>query len=209
MLQRCHDGASRVTKERIGIYSGTFNPVHAGHIAFALQAVQAAKLDRLYFLPERRPRHKKTVEHFGHRVAMLQRAVRPYPNFEVLELDDVSFSMQRTLPNLEIMFPDSQLVFLVGSDAVLHMSTWPHIERLFAMAELVIGRRDGQAVEDIKQTVASWPQAPLVTLINSYAPDVSSTSVREALQTRQSTKGLLKSVAQYSNHHWLYVSLPK
>ena len=47
---------------RIGIYAGTFDPVHAGHVAFALQSLEAAKLDRVYFLPERRPRGKRQVK---------------------------------------------------------------------------------------------------------------------------------------------------
>jgi nicotinate-nucleotide adenylyltransferase len=193
--------------KRIGIYSGVFDPVHVGHITFALQALAASKLDKVYFLPERRPRDKHGVEHFGHRVAMLRQALKPYNKFGLLELDDVSFSIQRTLPALESQFPNDQLVFLFGSDAVLSMMEWPRIERLFISSELVVGMRHTQTVHEIKKVVAGWPAAPVVTLINSYAPDVSSTSVREALQTRKVTKGLLKSVAQYSNNHWLYISL--
>ena len=126
---------------RIGIYAGTFDPVHTGHVAFALQAMEKAKLDKLYFLPERRPRHKKGVEHFGHRVAMLQRAVKPHPKFAVLELDDVSFSIERTLPRLKREFLSDQLVFLFGSDAIQHLGNWPLAERLLASSELVIGLR--------------------------------------------------------------------
>jgi nicotinate-nucleotide adenylyltransferase len=73
-----------MANNRIGIYSGTFDPVHSGHISFALQSLKAAKLDKVYFLPERRPRNKQQVEHFGHRVAMLKRAIKPYPEFNVL-----------------------------------------------------------------------------------------------------------------------------
>lgn len=181
--------------------------MHAGHIAFALQAITAARLDQLYFLPERHSRRKKGVEHFGHRVAMLHRAILPHPKFDVLELHDISLSVQRTLPKLQTLFAGSTLVFLVGSDTVPHMADWPYIDRLFAEAEIVVGMRQDQTVKDTKQTIASWPQAPTVTLINSHAPDVSSSEVRQALQTRQPAKGLLKSVSRYSNHHWLYVSV--
>jgi len=191
---------------RVGIFSGTFNPVHAGHIAFALQTLEIAKLDKIYFLPERRPRDKKAVEHFAHRVAMLKRALKPYNRLDVLEFDDVSFSVGRTLPKLQHLFPGAELVFLVGSDVVLSMARWPLIGRLFENAELVIGMRHKQTVAAVKATIAAWQDPPPVTLINSHAPEVSSSSVREALQTRKTTKGLLKSVARYSNHHWLYVS---
>lgn len=192
---------------RVGIYSGAFNPVHAGHVAFALQALEVADLDMVYFLPERRPRDKPGVEHFGHRVAMLRQALKPYRRLRIIELNDVSFSIKRTLPELRELLPDATLVFLVGSDVVLHMQEWPLVERLFERAELVVGRRQHQTIAEIKRTIAAWPSPPPVMLINSYAPDVSSSAVRAALQSRKQAKGLLKSVAKYSNHHWLYVSL--
>src|SRR6476660_787733 len=119
-------------------------------MAFAMQAMSAAKLDKLYFLPERRPRSKKHVEHFGHRVAMLKQAVKPYPKFEVLEFDDVSFAVKRTLPKLEGMFPDSRLVFLVGSDVAEQMGHWDHLERLFATSEILVGIRDMHDAEHLQ-----------------------------------------------------------
>src|SRR4051812_30950138 len=120
---------------RVGIYAGTFDPVHAGHLTFALQALTAAKLDKVYFLPERRPQGKQHVEHFGHRVAMLRRAVKPHPQFEVLELVDVSFSVERTLPELKNLFKASRLVFLFGSDVVARLQDWPKSELLLAESE--------------------------------------------------------------------------
>lgn len=194
--------------QRIGIYAGTFNPVHAGHIAFALQAMQSAGLDKLYFLPERRPRRKRHVEHFGHRVAMLNRAVLPHPQLDVLELDDVEFTVNRTLPKLEAAFAGDQLVFLFGSDVAEHMGKWDKLERLFITSELIIGLRTGQNQSALKRSITAWPVQPqALRIINSHAPDVSSHGVRQALRSRQPAKGLLASVARYSNHHWLYVSL--
>lgn len=193
---------------RVGIYSGAFDPVHAGHIAFALQAMKAARLDKVYFVPERRPRHKRGVEHFGHRVAMLKQAIRPHPKFGVLELVDVSFSVERTLPRLKRQFSDSQLVFLLGSDSAKTVPDWPNSERLLATAELVVGVREGDDPMAAEAMIAAWPVQPqALTIFESYAPDVSSGTVREALRHRRSARGLLASVARYSNKHWLYVSL--
>jgi len=197
-----------MVQKRIGIYAGTFDPVHAGHIGFALQAVQRAGLDKVYFLPERRPRHKSGVEHFGHRVAMLKKAVRPHPGFEVLELDDVSFSVARTLPKLQTRFRGHQLAFLFGSDAISNLPSWPQAERLLSQAELVVGCRWQDDSADIHELIGGWPIVPRAySVINSYAPDISSGKVRSALRRRQSIRGLLKSVEQYSNQNWLYISL--
>jgi len=197
-------------QKRIGIYSGTFNPVHAGHIGFALQALQSAKLDIVYFMPERRPRHKQGVEHFGHRVAMLKAAVRPHPKLQVLETDDVSFTTQRTLPRLQKRFDGAQLVLLVGSDVVPHMASWPRIERLLLQTELVIGlRKDTPDKEALTSIMDTWLVKPTTVYIDSQAPDVSSGRIREALRAGRYVKGLLRSVARYSDRHWLYVSLSR
>lgn len=194
--------------KRIGIYAGTFNPVHAGHVAFALQAIETAKLDMVYFLPERQPRHKTGVEHFAHRVAMLKRAARPYSRFDVLELDDVNFTPERTLAKLRRKFGLNQLVFLFGSDVVASMPEWPKVERLLQENELVIGLRDHNNRPAVERQIDTWPIEPrAVKIFASYAPDVSSGRVREALRRRSHTRGLLASVRRYSDHNWLYVSL--
>lgn len=198
----------KTVARRLGIYAGTFDPVHAGHIAFALQALQAAQLDTVYFLPERRPRDKQQVEHFGHRVAMLNRALGPHPQFEVLELVDVSFSVQRTVAQLQQQFDGDELVFLFGSDVVPGLADWPHADQLLANHELVIGLRAQDDHDSLQRIIETWPTPPrLVTMFPSYAPDVSSGLVREALRRGTGTPGLLTSVERYSDRNWLYVSL--
>jgi nicotinate-nucleotide adenylyltransferase len=192
---------------RIGIYAGTFDPVHAGHIAFALQAMQAAELDRVYFLPERRPRAKAQVEHFAHRVAMVRQAIKPHPQFGVLEFVDMNFSIGRTLPKLKKQFEKDELVFLFGSDVVGGIPQWPHATHLLK-EEFVIAVRGGQNRAGIKRTVAAWqPEPRAVTIFDSYAPAVSSGKIREALRRGKPASGSLKSVERYSDHHWLYVSI--
>ena len=193
---------------RIGIYAGTFNPVHSGHIAFALQALEIGHLDHVYFMPERRPRAKPQVEHFAHRVAMLKRALKPHPLFSVLETVDISFSIQRTLPFLEQQFKTSQLVFLFGSDVIPGLANWPHADKLLKDGELIIGLRNQDDRDSLKEVVDQWKTQPkTVTIFDSYAPHVSSGKVRTALRSNTPTKGLLASVERYSDHHWLYVSL--
>ncbi len=194
--------------KRIGIYAGAFDPVHTGHLTFALQALEIAKLDEIYFVPERRPRHKQGVEHFGHRVAMLTRALQPHDKLGIVELTDISFSVEQTLPKLEREFPDSQLVFLFGSDIIPGLAGWPKAERLLRRCELVIGLRDQDDRELVKQQIEKLPTQPrAVTIFTSYAPEVSSGKIRAALRRRTKAQGLLTSVERYSDRHWLYISL--
>jgi nicotinate-nucleotide adenylyltransferase len=193
---------------RIGIYAGVFNPVHAGHIAFALQAIKTAKLDGVVFVPERNPRHKPEVEHFAHRVAMLKRAVRPHPAMAVLELVDRRFTVQRTWPQLQSIFAGDELVLLAGSDAALQIPQWPRSERMLKACELVVGVRNNHDVPDVQLLIAAWRQPPKqLHIFESFAADVSSGAVRDALRQRNETKGLLQSVQQYARRNWLYVSL--
>ena len=127
---------------RIGIYSGSFNPIHIGHITFALQAIELANLDRVYFLPDRLPPNK-AVEHYAHRVAMIKQALLPHSKLKVIELNDVSFRIKTTYPKLKKIFRSDQLVFLFGADTASEMIKWPNINILFATTEIIIALRDG------------------------------------------------------------------
>ncbi len=192
---------------RIGIYSGTFNPVHSGHISFALQALTQAGLDKVYLMPERHHRQKTDVVHYAHRVAMLRQAIKPHPGLALLETADISFSVDRTLPRLKRQFATDELVFLMGSDLLGGLAGWPGVDKLIGGFELVIGVRDGDQTK-LPQLIGQLPFKPKrLQLINSYASGVSSTKIREALRSRSETKGVLTSVERYSNRNWLYISL--
>jgi nicotinate-nucleotide adenylyltransferase len=196
--------------KRIGIYAGTFNPVHTGHVAFALQAIKSAKLDEVIFLPERVPRYKSTVEHYGHRVAMLTRATKPYKKMSVLELVDRNFSTMRTLPKLQKLFPGAQLVLLAGSDTAIAMPHWTHLSQLLTSCELVVGVRSHHDEDGVVEAISRWPAVPQkLVVLTSAVPDVSSRKVRQAIRTNQPAKGLLASVQRYAKQQWLYVSLAR
>jgi nicotinic acid mononucleotide adenylyltransferase len=158
-------------------------------------------------MPERRPRHKQHVEHYAHRIAMLRAAVKPYAKLRVLETDDVSFTIKRTLPRLQQRFKGSQLIFLAGSDVVAHMHTWPSIELLTQTCELAIGIREGSSHVGVSKLPYMTRARLPFYIVESCAPSVSSHKVREALRKRHYVQGLLASVARYSNRNWLYVSL--
>jgi nicotinate-nucleotide adenylyltransferase len=193
--------------KRIGIYSGTFNPVHAGHISFALQALNEAELDRVYLMPERYRSGKQDVAHYAHRVAMVRQAIKPHSKLSLIESPEVSFSVERTLPRLKKEFKHAKLVFLFGSDAVSGMESWPNIERLLKSSGLVVGVRNGQH-QQTGEAIKRLPVKPKqLFILPSFAPDVSSTKIREALRLRTQTEGILASVERYSNQNWLYISL--
>lgn len=135
---------------RIGIFSGTFDPVHSGHIAFAQEALRSCRLDEVVFLPEQQPRGKEKVTDMVHRVALLQHATADIDGLRVLELEDTQFSVDQTLPKLHKLFPGSQLTLLVGSDvARTFLYRWDGLDTLLADTPVAIGLRSSDEAEDM------------------------------------------------------------
>ena len=192
---------------KVIIYPGSFDPIHIGHITLALEAVNRLKVKELYFMPEVLPRNKPDVEHFGHRVAMIKEAIKPYPKLKILEVEDKQFEVKKTLPKLQNYFFDQKLVFLFGSDKLINMDQWPHFDYMLKSSEFIIGSRQADKLKDLKLITKTWKDSPNVKFIRSYAPEISSSVIRDALYDNEMPKGLLQSVNKYIRQNWLYVSL--
>lgn len=125
---------------KIGIYSGTFDPVHVGHIAFATEAACEAQLERVVFIPERSPRGKSNVAPLSARIAQLEDALRNTPH-AVYQATASTFTIKNTLSELEVLYPQVELHFLIGSDIVPSLAEWSDIDELLAKHRLVVGMR--------------------------------------------------------------------
>lgn len=194
---------------RIGIFAGVFDPVHAGHIGFALRAIQDADLDEVYFMPERMPRQSPGTEHYGHRVAMIRRALEPHASLGLLELVDKQFSVNRTLPQLMKIFPDTEIVMLMGAEAFSDIVEWVNVSRLTNSVRFMVGVRDQDELQAITTTIAALSMPPTrVTIIDNDRPSVSSSGIRHALRQNLGVAGLLPSVSRYAKREWLYVTVP-
>src|SRR3990167_415541 len=139
--------------KKIGIFAGTFDPVHEGHIAFAYAALEQG-LEKVMFLPEPRPRRKQGVRALEHRIAMVQLAVAKEPRFGVIVLEQARFTAEETLPVLRARFVGYKLVLLFGDDVVAHMAGWPHIEALIQSTELMIASRH-ENTKELEATLQS------------------------------------------------------
>jgi nicotinate-nucleotide adenylyltransferase len=182
---------------RIGIYSGTFDPVHRGHVAFALAAQKACDLEKVVLLPERQPRHKHRTAAFEHRLAMLELATAPHPQLSVLQLDEMQFSVTDTLPQLRQQFPGAQLALLLGSDVVSRLAEWPSITTLLTAMELIIGMRQADNVAELH--VALDKLQAKYHPIPSPNPHLASSRIRSQHHT-----DLDPSVDRYIEQHSLY-----
>ncbi len=192
---------------KVGIFSGTFDPVHGGHIAFALAASKSAGLDKVYFLPEPLPRRKEGVTHYVHRLAMLRLALRPYPQLTTLELPDKQFTVKSTLPRLKRLLPDTELHMLLGSDMLKYLSSneWPDAELLLAQARLIIGVRTSHDAEAAHRALQNIQPGGLV--VETPKSHASSRDIRAQLQKGKDHKELLQSLRPYIRTNWLYTTL--
>ena len=192
-------------KKRIGIYSGSFDPVHKGHVAFALAALEQAKLDKVYFAPESKPRRKANITHMGHRLAMLNLATRLYGGLSTLELPDKYFSAEKTIPRLRLRFPDADLALLVGSDLFENISQWPNIEFLLQNMALIVAVRSHT---DVAQTLELATRMPVVIkdlhIIECDKPELASSFIRQSIAAGNRSPDLLPSVNKYAKENWLY-----
>lgn len=195
-------------KKRIGIYSGSFDPVHKGHVAFALGALDSAKLDQVYFAPESKPRRKSGVTHLGHRLAMLNMATRLHVGLETLELPDRYFSAEKTLPRLRQRFPDADFALLLGSDLFEHISLWPNVEFLLENMALIVAVRSHSDVAHTLALATKLPVAPNeLHIIESDKPELASSFIRQSIAAGNRSPDILPSVNKYAIENWLYDDL--
>lgn len=196
---------------KVGIFSGTFDPVHAGHLTSALKAIELAELDALYFIPEAMPRRKDGVTHYAHRVAMLRLALKPHKQLKLLELPDKQFSVQKTLPRLKKIFPGDELFMLVGSDTVdLLISPkaaeqWPGLDKLLSSVTLIMAVRDKRIKEEHRQKIDMLQSNAFI--FASHKSQISSKEIREALLAGKKHRDVLPSISAYIKDNWLYAAV--
>lgn len=137
-------------KRRIGIYSGSFDPIHQGHLAFANEALKACRLDEVIFLPEETPREKPNVATIETRVDLIKQEISKLPQLSVVRLHTSRFTVSKTLPILQNMFPDSDFTLLVGSDIIDTLRHWQNLDVLLGTVSLAIGMREGAKRTDVE-----------------------------------------------------------
>jgi nicotinate-nucleotide adenylyltransferase len=182
---------------RIGIYGGTFDPVHHGHLILARQALEEFKLDRLVFVPTAESPfkiHNHTAPATD-RLAMLQLAIKGEDRFEVdpveIERGGVSYSID-TVKMFRSRDPEAELFFLVGEDNAYRLTDWHRFEELKKMVGFVVLSRS----EDFQS-----PEYPVV----QRRIEISSTEIRNRVANGESITYLVpESVKRYIEQHQLY-----
>ncbi len=131
-----------MTRRRVGVFGGTFDPVHVGHLIMAAEALERMRLDEMLFMPARRPAHKRAraLAPVRHRVAMLRLATRGEARFRVSRLEADAGGISFTVRTLDALArrERADYHFLMGQDSLEDFATWREPERILALARLVV-----------------------------------------------------------------------
>jgi nicotinate-nucleotide adenylyltransferase len=170
------------TKKRIGIFRGTFDPIHDGHVSFTQSAMISAKLDVIYYIPEPNPVHKDKVSDFQKRLDLISVAIEGKKALKLL--DDVALrgSIGEIIPRLNEVFSNDQLVFIMGSDIAKTLPKWKDLKSLCGDNELVIGLRGKDTRAEVAVIIDSLKSKPRRTIIiKAPMPNEASSTIREKL----------------------------
>jgi nicotinate-nucleotide adenylyltransferase len=196
--------------ERIGIFGGTFDPVHLGHLIVASEMRHALALTRVLFVPAGRPPHKPgaPITADAHRVAMLDLALSPIPTFEIsrLDLDRAGPSYTADLLTILHAFHSAaELLFLMGADSLRDLPTWHDPARILSLARLGVARRPGVRIDLAAVTTAVPATRGRIHLVDIPLIGISGTDIRRRVgQRRPITFHVPAAVEDYIHAHHLY-----
>lgn len=208
--------------QAVGIFGGTFDPVHYGHLRAALEAMEMLQLQDFRLLPAGTPPHRSTTfASADHRLAMLKLALYRYPDLQVddreIRREGTSF-MVDTLSEIRMEEGDVPILMMIGQDAANVLDQWHEWHRLFDLAHLVIMRRpdskhiySGALFEQVQPRLVDHPArlqdspAGLILPLDVTQLAVSSTEIRRQICTGLSPRFLLPDpVIDYILEHGLY-----
>jgi nicotinate-nucleotide adenylyltransferase len=191
-------------QRRIGVMGGTFDPIHHGHLVAASEVADRFALDEVIFVPTGRPWQKldRVVSAAEDRYLMTVVATASNPRFTVSRVDidrDAPTYTADTLVDLHSQFPDAELFFITGADALAQILSWHKIEALFELAHFVGVTRPGYDLAD-----GHLPDGS-VTLVEVPAMAISSTDCRRRVAEGRPVWYLVPDgVVQYISKRHLY-----
>ena len=195
---------------RIGIYGGTFDPPHVGHLHAAECTQAALGLDRVLFIPANIPPHKSLAANSASaraRYEMVSLAVSSYPWAEVSDIEITSEGKSYTvdtLHKLHALYPEDELWLIIGTDMLLTLHTWYQPEELMRLAKIAaVGREDGDlpAMQDAETYLKNKFDA-CIRIIDCPALPLSSTEIRQ--MTGNIDCAVVPAVADYIRANGLY-----
>lgn len=209
--------------KRFGIFGGSFNPVHVGHLSIAQQILNALKLERVFLMPAAQQPHKRDAKDMAEAADRLEMCRLAVFNMHGLGVSDwelkrggVSYTVETARAMRTAYGPDAQIYFLIGSDSLADLPHWFEIQELLSLADFAIADRRETPIEESlwEKLRAELGPKHVEKLRAGVVPvervDISSTTIRRALAAGDKIAGhLRRDVEDYIQKKGLYGAKPK
>ncbi|NVM21109.1 MAG: nicotinate-nucleotide adenylyltransferase [Desulfobacterales bacterium] len=198
---------------RLGLFGGTFNPIHFGHLRAAVEVREAFELDKVLLIPSARPPHKDAddVADALDRLEMVRVAVEGVPSLEASDIELARAGPSYTIETLRYFQnhfgAESAIHFIVGQDAFSEITTWKSYQQLFATAHFVVMARPGSRLKGLEGFIHSHisrdyqyepasnryvhPRWSCIFCVNITHLDISATQIRELTRQGRSIRFLV------------------
>ena len=197
---------------RIGLFGGTFDPIHNGHLHIARSFADELDLESVILLPAGDPYHKTTPRTAAnHRLAMAEIAAQADSRLAVSDCDIVRQGATYTHDTVQIFrqhFPAAELWLLIGMDSLLQLHTWHRWQNLVRQCRIAAASRPGSSLAQAPAPLQSWlaealPQGRLHILQAEPLP-ISSSQIRQQLAAEHTSPDIPPAVLDYIRQHQLY-----
>ena len=191
-----------MSKIRLGVMGGTFDPIHYGHLVAASEAASAFGLDKVLFVPTGEPWQKQTITDADHRLAMTKLAIAGNSLFEISTVDVLRAGPTYTIDTLReihVSNPEADIYFITGADSIAQIDSWKDSSQIWPLAHFVGVTRPGHSLEVPKSAAGE------VSLLEIPALAISSTDIRARVESGKPIDYLLpNSVIDYIHANHLY-----
>ncbi|WP_371188988.1 nicotinate-nucleotide adenylyltransferase [Thalassotalea maritima] len=205
--------------QRLGIFGGTFDPIHLGHILPCEDLANALTLSHVLLMPAHLPPHKSSTHaNAEQRLQMTRLVAEQNPLFVVdareLQRHEPSYTVN-SIKELKQQYPTAQLFFFIGTDSLLSLHTWYQIDELFTLCHFVVSTRPGYNSLHVDETIkhritrnindVNHLAAGQILMVETRQVDISSTQIRQQLLQKQNCQRFLPSyIADYIEQNQLY-----
>lgn len=201
-----------LTRKKVGILGGTFDPIHTGHLILAEAAYESFSLDYVLIMPNGNPPHKAgqvnaTMEQ---RTRMVELAVADNPHLKVSDFEKTPQDYHYTYETLEFLkkeHPDTDCYFILGADSLVHFHTWMEPRRICEACSILAATRDHMESEELNARIQELSQVFGAHIYPMETPniDISSNMIRERVRTGRSIRYYVpEAVEEYIYKKGLY-----
>lgn len=197
--------------KKYGIFGGSFNPIHYGHLMICEYIKEEMGLDKVIFIPTGNPPHKDLGVSAEDRYEMVRLAISPNPDFEISDIETTRVNLSYTVDTireLKKIYKEEKLYFLIGLDSLFQLKTWKKIGDLSQEIEFVVALRPGYIdKEEINREIDFLREnfGTKINLIKTPLYEISSTDLRDRIHEGKSLRYLIpKKVLDYIEESGFY-----